>query len=110
MPIWMSEGEIGSRNRGGGDTGSLMNRLGIAALALMAATGSGLAASAVNLDKEPRTIVVTEGGTRTEITIGAGESVQFCPSGCFVTLPNGDRAPLAGSETVEISNGAGRVR
>lgn len=87
-----------------------MNRLGTATLALMAATGGASAASAVNLDKEPRTIVVTEGGTRSEITIGAGESIQFCPSGCFVTMPNGDRAALTEADVLEISDGVGRVR
>jgi hypothetical protein len=87
-----------------------MNRLGFAALALLAATSAAPAASVVNKDKEPRPIVVTEGGTRTEITVGGGEAVEFCPSGCFVTMPNGDRASLLGAETVEISNGLGRVR
>lgn len=87
-----------------------MNRLAIATLALMAATGGAFAASVVNLDKEPRTIVVTEGGTRAELTVGAGETVQFCSSGCFVTMPNGDRAALMEGDVLEISNGAGRLR
>jgi hypothetical protein len=84
--------------------------MGIAALALLATAGGAAAASAINLDSEQRTIVVTEGGNRTELTIAAGEAIQFCPSGCFVTMPNGDRLPLNGSESVEISNGVGRVR
>jgi hypothetical protein len=61
----------------------------VIALALTAAAGQALAASAVNLDNEPRTIIVTEGGNKQEITMGAGETVEFCSGGCFVTMPNG---------------------
>lgn len=78
--------------------------------ALAAMTGAGNAASAVNLDSEPRTLIVTEGGNRTELALAAGETVEFCPTGCFVTMPNGDREALTGSETIEISGGVGRVR
>lgn len=87
-----------------------MSRMVFATVALLAMASGAAAASAINLDKEPRTIVVTEGGNRAEVTISAGEAIQFCPAGCFVTMPNGDRLPLNGSETVEISNGVGRVR
>ena len=68
-------------------------------LALLAAGASAQAASAVNLDQEPRTLIVTEGGSKSELTLGGGESVDFCPSGCFVTMPNGDIEALTGSET-----------
>ena len=83
----------------------------VATLLLLAGSlGPGMAASAVNRDSEPRTLVVTEGGTRTELALAAGETVEFCPSGCFVTMPNGDLQALTGSETVEISNGMARIR
>lgn len=82
----------------------------VAAAALVAVSGGSFAASAVNLDAEPRTILVTEGGSQSELAIGAGETVEFCVDGCFVTLPNGDREALTGSETVEISGGVGRIR
>ena len=72
---------------------------------LAAIGGPAFAASAVNLDSEPRTLIVTEGGSKSELAVGAGETVEFCPSGCFVTLPNGDREALTGSETIEISGG-----
>ena len=39
-----------------------------------------MAASAVNLDNEPRTLIVTEGGTKTELAIGAGETVDSAPA------------------------------
>jgi hypothetical protein len=87
-----------------------MKKFSIAFALVLAATGAGQAASAVNLDSEPRTIVVTEGGNRVEVVLAAGETAEFCPSGCFVTMPNGDRAALSGSETIEIQNGAGRMR
>ena len=82
----------------------------VATLALLAAGASAQAASAVNLDQEPRTLVVTEGGSKSELAIGAGETVDFCSGGCFVTLPNGDIEALSGSETVEISGGVARIK
>lgn len=101
----------GQANRGGGNTEMPMNKLCLAFVALVAASGTGMAASAVNLDGEPRTLLVTDGtGTQTELAIGAGETVEFCASGCFVTLPNGDREALNGTETIEISGGVGKVK
>lgn len=82
----------------------------VATLALLAAGASAQAASAVNLDSEPRTLIVTEGGNKSELAIGAGETVDFCSSGCFVTLPNGDLEALTGGETIEISGGAARIK
>lgn len=87
-----------------------MNKLGAALFGLVVATGGAQAASAVNMDSEPRTIVVTEGGTRAEIVVAPGETAQFCPNGCFVTMPDGDRAALSGAETIELRGGKGRVR
>ena len=77
---------------------------------LIAAGGQGFAATATNLDKEPRTLLVTEGGNQTELALAAGETVEFCPTGCFVTLPNGDREALTGSERIEISNGQAKIK
>ncbi|QPC92434.1 hypothetical protein [Mesorhizobium sp. INR15] len=82
----------------------------VAAVALLAASGSAFAASAVNKDAETRTLIVTEGSTKSDLALAAGETVEFCPSGCFVTLPNGDLEALTGSETVEISGGVARIK
>ncbi|HEY6629997.1 MAG TPA: hypothetical protein VIZ90_00960 [Rhizobiaceae bacterium] len=82
----------------------------VVTLGLLAGGASAQAASAVNLDSEPRTLVVTEGGSKSELAIGAGETVDFCATGCFVTLPNGDIEALSGSETVEISGGVARIK
>lgn len=98
-------------NRGGGNTDDEMNRFLVAAGALfLAMSGAAHAASAVNLDTEPRTLIVTEGGSKSELALAAGETVEFCSNGCFVTMPNGDREALTGSETVEISGGVARIK
>ncbi|MBX3576953.1 MAG: hypothetical protein KF723_07075 [Rhizobiaceae bacterium] len=88
-----------------------MNKFCLAFVALLATSGTGMAASAVNMDSEPRTLVVTDAtGTQTELAIGAGETVEFCASGCFVTMPNGDREALNGTEMIEIVGGVGKVK
>jgi hypothetical protein len=82
----------------------------VAVALLVFAAGPASAASAVNLDSEPRTLIVTEGGTRNELSIAAGETVEFCPQGCFVTMPNGDLEALTGAESIEISGGIARIK
>ena len=82
----------------------------VASAAVLASLGAANAASAINKDSEPRTLTVTEEGAKRELSIAPGETVQFCPSGCFVTMPNGDREALTGSETIEISGGAGKIK
>ena len=87
-----------------------MRKFCAATVMLAAVGGQAHAASAVNLDSEPRTLIVTEGGNKSELAVGAGETVEFCPSGCFVTMPNGDREALTGSETIEISGGDAKIK
>ncbi|MFU0503268.1 hypothetical protein [Pseudaminobacter sp. NGMCC 1.201702] len=87
-----------------------MMRSLLAAVALVAVGNTAFGASAINKDAEPHTLVVTEGGSKTELALAGGETVEFCPSGCFVTMPNGDREVLTGSETVEISGGVARIK
>jgi hypothetical protein len=87
-----------------------MKNFVVAAFALTVLSNAAHAASAVNLDSEPRTLIVTENGNKSELPIAAGETVEFCSSGCFVTMPNGDREALTGSETVEISGGVGKIK
>jgi len=82
----------------------------VAAALLLAASGPAAAASATNLDQEPHTLLVTEGGNQTELVVGAGETVDFCPSGCFVMMPDGDRQALTGAEIIEISNGVASIK
>jgi hypothetical protein len=97
-------------NRGGGNTGITMLKGLVVYAALLGMAGPALAASAVNRDAEPQTLIVTEGGSKTELVVAAGETVDFCASGCFVTLPNGDLEALTGAETLEISGGVARIK
>jgi hypothetical protein len=96
--------------RGGGNTDNEMKKSVIAIAALFLGGNAAFGASAVNLDSEPRTLIVTEGGNKTELALGGGETVEFCTGGCFVTMPNGDRQALTGSETIEISGGVARIK
>ena len=66
--------------------------------------GDTLLSASVAKD-EGYVFVVTEGGSRGDLTLSPGDTVEFCPDGCFVTLPNGDREALTGAETLEIVNG-----
>jgi hypothetical protein len=82
----------------------------IASVAAIAALPTaGIAASIVNNDSEPRTVVVTDGGNQQELSLGAGETADFCQNGCFVSL-QGERQTLLGTEVVEIKDGRMRVR
>jgi len=60
------------------------------------ATRSG-AVTLTNLDTEPFTWTVTERGERAELTVGAGQTVEFCTDGCFVIGPSGERSALIGN-------------
>ena len=74
------------------------------------AVNSTAAATLTNKDPDSQTIVVTEDGVKSEVAIASGESVTICDGGCFLTLPNGDRAALAGSEDVDIVNGGAIIK
>jgi hypothetical protein len=82
---------------------------GLCALPLVAAS-QAIGATVTNLDADAFVLVVTEGGNRTELTVAAGQTVEFCLDGCFVMLPNGDREALSGDETIEISGGRGTIK
>lgn len=87
-----------------------MFRLAITLAALLAPVAVAGAASVVNNDSEARTVIVAEGSARSELVVEPGASQTFCPTGCFVTLPNGDRQALTGEETIEIKDGVGRIK
>ncbi len=82
-----------------------MKRLITTIAATVALSSPVLAASLTNRDADTRTLIVSEGASKSEITVTAGETVSICPNGCFVTMPNGDREALKGDETIDISNG-----
>ena len=77
---------------------------------LVSVAGGAFAASVSNTGSSPVVLTVVEDGNRTEVAIDAGASETICPSGCFLTLPNGDRIGLEGGETVEIKDGTATVK
>jgi hypothetical protein len=82
----------------------------VAGLALAVSVPSiATAATLTNLDNEAHTLTVTEGSTQNEVSIAAGETIEICANGCFLTLPNGDREVLAGPEKLEIQGGRARI-
>jgi hypothetical protein len=87
-----------------------MNKVAIAILMSAISVGPAFAASITNGDTSAQTIVVTEGSSKTELQVGAGETVEFCSNGCFVTFSNGDREALTGGETVEIKGGKATIK
>ncbi len=69
-------------------------------------TSLAQAATLENKDSDTQTVTVTEDGVRNELAVATGEVITFCNDGCFITMPNGDRAALSGSESVQIVGGA----
>lgn len=68
------------------------------------------AATVTNSGDEAVVLVVTENGSRMDLALDPGSSESICANGCFVTLPNGDRLALTGSETVEINGGSAVIK
>jgi hypothetical protein len=85
---------------------SKLVKLAGTALILVSGVSFSNAASLENKDSDTQTITVTEDGVRNELAIAAGEVINFCAGGCFITMPNGDRAALSGNESVQIVDGA----
>ncbi len=72
--------------------------------------GGAAAASVTNKDAQPQVLSVTEDGNKIEVVVEAGATVNFCPAGCFVTMPSGDRETLAGNEDIDIVNGGAVIK
>jgi hypothetical protein len=87
-----------------------MKKITFAFITLLTFTHSGIAASLTNKDANPQTLIVTEGADKSELSVSANETVEFCETGCFVTMPNGDRQALTGAETIEISKGLASIK
>ena len=78
----------------------------LVALAIAAFIASpAVAANVTNADGDAHVLVVTENGQQSEVGVNPGQTVDICPNGCFVNMPNGDREALTGSENIEISGG-----
>lgn len=76
----------------------------------VAMIGGAAAASVTNKDAQPQVLSVTEDGNKIDVVIEAGATVNFCPAGCFVTMPSGDRETLAGNEDIDIVNGGAVIK
>ena len=89
-----------------------MPRMALACLCALPIVSAGevMGATLKNSDPEPFMFTLTEGGDRTDVTVLSGQTLEFCPDGCFVALPNGDRAALTGNEVIEISGGRIKAR
>ncbi|MBB4067184.1 hypothetical protein [Gellertiella hungarica] len=78
--------------------------------AIVLTAGAAEAATLVNIGSDTVVVQVSEAAGRMDLSLDPGASETVCPDGCFLTLPNGDRVGLAGSETVEIENGSAHVK
>jgi hypothetical protein len=82
----------------------------IAGIATVLSFGAVSAAEVTNKDSKPVVVVIVDGGNRMDVAIDAGATESVCPSGCFLTTPNGDRVGLSGADKVEISGGVAVVK
>lgn len=87
-----------------------MNKFLAGVVIFFGAASGAWAASVTNAGTASVVLQVVEDGNRSEVAIDAGASETICPSGCFVTLPNGDRIGLEGGETIEIKDGSATVK
>ena len=76
----------------------------------LVAAGQTHAASITNTDSAAVVIVLTEGGNKIQLVLDPGASETFCPLGCFITAPDGDRIGLSGGETIDIIKGSAVVK
>jgi hypothetical protein len=79
-----------------------MKNVLIVALALAVSGTAAIAASITNANSDAVTVIVTEGSEKVELSVGPGETVEFCAGGCFVEL-SGNNTVLTGAEAVEVS-------
>ncbi|ULR45647.1 hypothetical protein [Rhizobium sp. K102] len=88
----------------------MMARFAAVLFVLFLAAPAVHAASVTNTDPAAVVLVITEGGQRVEVVVDAGASENLCPSGCFMTTPDGDRIGLDGGETIDIIKGSAVVK
>ncbi len=96
--------------RGAARRRAKMNRMILMLLVSAAMSAPAMAASVTNRDADTQVLIIVEGGSRVEIALEPGSTETICPSGCFVTLPNGDRIALDGGEDVDIVGGSASVK
>jgi hypothetical protein len=84
--------------------------LTITSTAMLTFASAVPAAEITNADAKSVVVTVVENGSRLNLPLSPGATESICPSGCFITAPNGDRVGLSGGETVEITGGAAIVK
>lgn len=86
-----------------------MVRIPLALLALFTSLHAAGAATLTNSGDSVVVVQVADTSGRYDVSLDPGASEDVCPSGCFVTLPNGDRIGLGGQEKVDIHDGSASV-
>lgn len=86
-----------------------MDRISLALLASFAALHGASAATLTNSGQTAVVVQVADSNGRYDVSLDPGASEDVCPSGCFLTLPNGDRIGLGGQENVDIHDGSASV-
>lgn len=87
-----------------------MKRFLVAGVVALVGGAPVYAAQVTNKDDKTVVIVVVDDGSRMNVAIAPGATESICPSGCFMTAPDGDRIGLDGGETVEIKGGSATVK
>ena len=81
-----------------------------ALLAMPFTVSPAAAVSLQNRDAEPIKVIVTVLGVRTDVEVAPNAGATICEAGCFLTFPNGEVLPLAGTERVIYETGRGRLQ
>ncbi|WP_455476653.1 hypothetical protein [Bartonella sp. B41] len=61
------------------------------------------AATVKNTDLVVQSLIVTEGGMSSMISLNHGQTVIICMKGCFVVFPNKDHFVVMADDNIEIS-------
>ena len=64
----------------------------------------GHSATIKNTDTKVQNIIIAEGAERRNVALQAGQQLDICVQGCFITVASGDEYALTGSEIIEIVN------
>lgn len=86
-----------------------MDRIALALLATFTGFDIAAAATLSNTGANQIVVQITDENGRYDLSLDAGASEDVCPSGCFLTLPNGDRIGLSGPEKVKINGASASV-
>ncbi|WP_336276566.1 hypothetical protein [Bartonella sp. CB178] len=63
------------------------------------------AATVKNTDSKVQPLIIVEGSTISNISLGSNQIIIICMNGCFITFPNKDRFAIMAEDNIEISDG-----